>query len=38
MSVLAREDVTESFLKTIPPNATQLQLIAPVRIVNSNLI
>ena len=36
MAVLAREDVTESFLKTIPSNVTQLQLIAPVHTVSSS--
>ena len=35
MAVLAREDVTESFLKTIPADVTQLQIIAPVRTVRT---
>ncbi len=37
MAVLAREDVTESFLKTIPTDVAQLQLIAPVRTVSASL-
>lgn len=34
MAVLAHEDVTESFLKTIPTDVMQLQLIAPVRTIS----
>ena len=37
MAVLAREDVTESFLKTIPTDVAQLQLIAPVWTVSTSL-
>ena len=37
MAVLAREDVTESFLKTVPSDVMQLQLIAPVHSVSRSL-
>jgi len=31
MSALAREDVTESFLKSVPAGIKQLEIIGPVR-------